>query len=278
MLISLAVTGCSTIAPALTAPERTQAIEASKYATSLFNRGDYAEAAAQYKRALLLERSIENEEGIAVNLINLSIVLQRMGDNAAALSSLAQIINDRLLQFPAGRVAEAAFRTAVIMSETGDVKGASVALQLAREKCPPSGCVLAGKLLNVQAQLSSLDKDFAGALTLATQALEVNRRQGDSAEEANSLRLLGAALLELGSSDAAQKVILEALAIDKSLLQAHKIMRDLSLLGRVASSKGAVNEAAVYYQRAIAVASAAGDRQTVAHLEQLVKGLLAGGR
>ncbi|MGC2518754.1 MAG: hypothetical protein WA373_06570 [Burkholderiales bacterium] len=46
--------------------------------------GENALAPSQYRHALEIERSIEHEDDIAVNLVNLSIAYQRPGDDAAA--------------------------------------------------------------------------------------------------------------------------------------------------------------------------------------------------
>lgn len=264
---------CGTVAPVPVAPLRMQAIDANKQAAALFERADYAAALAKYRQALTLERAIENENGIAINAINLSIVYQRLGEREDAHAALREILESRLLQFPAQRIAEAAFRSAVLLLEAEDVAAASAALARARAACAEPGCGLAGHLLNVQAQIALLGKDYAGARALADQALAINRQRAETAELANSLRLLGAALLELEQTEAAQRAMTESLALDKNLSEPSKILRDLRLLGRIAAARGAKEEAKTYYERALAVARAAGDRQAAVELEHLVRGL-----
>jgi len=269
---ALALLGaCSSVAPVRTAPQRMQAIEANKQAAALFERADYGGAVAKYREALMLERAIENEDGIAIDLINLSIAYQRLGNRDAAHAALREILESPFLRFPVQRIAEAAFRSAVLLLEAEDVAAASGALARARAACVEPGCALTGHLLNVQAQIFLLGKDFAGARALAEQALGINRQRGETAEQANSLRLMGAALLELDQKDAAQRAVIESLAIDKGLSQPVKILRDLRLLGRIAAAREAKEEARGYHERALAVARATGDREATADLERLVR-------
>jgi len=57
-----------------------------------------------------------------------------------------------------------------------------------------------------------------------------------------------------------------------------KIFRDLVLLGRAAKAQGKTEEAAQYLGRALAVASAAGDRNAVAEVQSLMAAAPASGR
>lgn len=274
LIILAAAAGCAgqggAPQPALPA-KRLQAIEANNRATQLAQRGDYAAAAGEYRRALEIERSTENEDAIAANLINLSIVYQRMGDRNAARAAVAEILNDTTLRFPQGRVAEAALRSAILLADERQPEAAAQALERARAACPGS-CALAGKIDNVAAQLALLQGQHDAARAAANRALGANRSRGDREEIANSLRLLGAAALESGRPAEVEPPAREALEIDKQLAVPSKIFRDLVLLGRAAKAAGRTEEAAQYLGRALAVARAAGDRGAVAEAQSLMAG------
>jgi len=251
--------------------KRLQAIEVNNRATQLAQRGDYAAAAGEYRRALEIERSTENEDGIAANLINLSIVYQRMGDRNAARAAVAEILNDTALRFPPGRVAEAALRSAILLADERQPEAAAKALERARAACP-GACALRGKMDNVAAQLALLQGQPEAARTAASRALGENRSRNDREETANSLRLLGAVALESGKPAEAAPLAAEALDIDKQLAVPAKIFRDLVLLGRAAKASGRTDEASQYLGRALAVARAAGDRNAVAEVQSLMAG------
>ena len=54
-----------------------RAIEYNQNATKALENGDYEKALAYYMEALKVNRSIENTEGIAVNLINMAVLYQK---------------------------------------------------------------------------------------------------------------------------------------------------------------------------------------------------------
>ena len=268
--VVLLVVGCASPAPLL-APRKAQAIEANSRGAVLFSRGDYAGAIEQYRHALDFERSIENEDGIASNLINLSIAYQRLGDGAAARAAVEEILDNPYLRFPAPRVAEAALRKAILLLEARDVDAASQWLERTRSGCAQADCPLGGKILNVQAQLALLKTDYTGARDAATRALAANRARSDREEIANSLRLLGAALIEIRRSEEVGPLLNEALAIDKDLALPPKIFRDLVLLGRAAMARNLTGDAAAFFRRASAVARSLSDPAALAEADGLLQ-------
>src|SRR6266850_1761911 len=236
-----AVAGCASAPPAQPA-KRQQATEANVRATVAFQRGDYAGAIAEFTRALEIERSIENEDGVAANLINLSITYQRAGERDKARAAIAEVLDNPVMRFPQPRVAEAALRSAVLLAEERKIETAAKMLERSRAACG-RGCALSGKIDNVEAQLALLDGKHDAARAAAQRALSANRSRGDREEIANSLRLLGAAALESGRPAEAAPLANEALEIDKQLAVPAKIFRDLVLLGRAARARGQAEEA-----------------------------------
>lgn len=269
ILASLAFSGCATHAPA-PAARRVQAIEANHRGTALFQRGDYAGAVGQYRRALEIERSIEHEDGVAANLINLSIAYQRLGEREAARAAVAEILDRPLLAFPPRRIAEAALRDAILKVDAGDAEGAGRSLERARAACA-APCALNGKLFNMDAQLAFSRHDYAAARDSATRALAANRERADREEAANSLRLLGAVSLEDGTAPAGEPALREALDIDKDLALPPRILRDLILLGRAALARTDADQARSYFGRALSVAQAMRDQNAIAEITSLMQ-------
>jgi len=223
----------------------------------------------EFRRAVEIERSVENEDGVAANLINLSIARQRAGDRTAARAAVAEVLDSPLMHFPPGRVAEAALRSAILLTEEREVEGAAKALERSRSLCA-GRCPLTGKIDNVAAQLALLGGRNEEARAAAQRALSANRSRGDREEIANSLRLLGAAALALGKPAEVEPLAKEALEIDKQLAVPSKIFRDLVLLGRAAKARGNAEDAAQLLGRALAVARAAGDQAAVAEVQNLL--------
>jgi len=265
----LLLAGCASQAPALQPTKRLQAIEANNRGTAFFQRGDYAAAAAEFRRAVDIERSIENEEGVAANLINLSIAYQRAGEKAAARAAVAEILSSPLMRFPPERVAEAALRSAILLTEERDTDAAAKALERSRSLCA-GRCPLTGKIDNVAAQLALLGGRNDEAHAAAQRALSANRSRGDREEVANSLRLLGAAALAAGKPAEVEPLAKEALEIDKQLAVPSRIFRDLVLLGRAAKARGNAEDAVQLLGRALAVARAANDQTAIAEVQSLL--------
>ena len=265
----LLLAGCASQAPAPQPAKRTQAIEANNRGTTLFQRGDYAAAAAEFRRAVEIERSIENEDGVAANLINLSIAYQRAGDRSAARAAVAEVLDNPLMRFPPQRVAEAALRSAILLTEERQIDPAAKALERSRALCA-GRCPLTGKIDNVAAQHALLGGRHEEARVAAQRALAFNRSRGDREETANSLRLLGGSALAAGKPAEVEPLAREALEIDKQLALPTRIFRDLVLLGRAARARGNAEDAAQLLGRALAVARAAGDASAIAEVQSLL--------
>jgi len=260
---------CGSQPPAPQPAKRLQAIEANNRGSALFQRGDYAAAVAEFRRAVDLERSIENEDGVAANLINLSLAYQRAGERAAARAAVTEILDSPLMRFPPARVAEAALRSAILLTEERELEAAAKALERSRSLCA-GRCPLAGKIDNVAAQLALLGGRHEEARAAAQRALSANRSRGDREEVANSLRLLGGVALAAGRPAEVEPSVREALEIDKQLAAPGKIFRDLVLLGRAAKARGNSEDAAQLLGRALVVARASQDASAIAEVQALI--------
>ena len=257
--------GCAT-APVSDVPQppvQSRIADANTRAAVLVRVGDDAGAARQYEEALRLARSIEDADAIAAGAINLSIMQQRLGRDAAARESLSVVLDDKYLAFSERRRVQVELRRAILDLASRDANGATAWAQRARERCERVGCDLGAAILNVQA-LIALDAGRAeeGA-RLAQSAAAAARSRGDRAEEANSLRTIGRARAALGDPAGSIQPLEAALALDRELADPRKILVDLVELGQASLAKGDRDAARAYYERALTVGRAARDARSV---------------
>lgn len=252
-------TGCSSNPPALTEQQET-AIQFNQRGETAFRRGDYAQALQEYQGALAIHRSVENMAGIATELLNLSVVHRRLGDKAAAQTTLDQILADSSPAFSADQKAEAAYRKAGFYLDDGNDADAKSWVNKALEYC--HGCDAEGRLYNLMARMA-LASQPQDAMNHARRALALNKSAGDKNEEANSLRLIADAAFQSGDFKTAQQSYDDALRLDKDTGSAAKIALDLMGLGRSIARQGRRTEAVEYFQRAYSVSEGAGDTKAM---------------
>lgn len=257
MLVILA--SCGSNPPALS-PQQETAIHYNQRGRAAFEQGNYIEARTTYQQALAIHQSVENTDGIATELMNLSVVDRRLGDTAAAHAALGQIIHSSGLSFTSAQRAEAAYRKASFYLEDGNRNEAKTWADKALGLC--QGCGTEGRLYNLIARMS-LSANPQETLNLARRALAQNRNAGDKAEEANSLRLIADAAFATADFKTAQQFYGDALSLDKESSSAAKIALDLMGLGRSLAQQGKRNEAAEYFQRAYSVSKGMGDTKAM---------------
>jgi tetratricopeptide (TPR) repeat protein len=250
------IAGCGGAAPPRPSETQEAALAWNERGRVAYVRGDFTQALSNYREALALNRAVEDVDGMARELVNLATVYRRLGERAKANAALEEILAPGGIPFSAAQRAEATYHLALHAAEDGDAARArSLAVQAAA-LC--SGCAAEGAIGNFLAGFRLGAGDAVGAREQARRALEINRRLGDKAEEANSQRLLADAALRLKDIVAAAAAYQEALTLDKALGQPHKIAADLLGLGEVALAQGRGREAVDYFQRARAVAEVAG--------------------
>jgi len=266
----LAMTACAGNPPVLTEQQQ-DAIQFNQRGEAAFRRGDYAQALQEYQEALSIHRSVENVAGIATELLNLSVVYHRLGDKAAAQTTLDQILMDKSLAFSADQKAEAAYRKAGYYLDDGNETEAQSWVNKALEYC--HGCGAEGRLYNLMARvaLAGYPQD---AMNHARRALALNRSAGDKNEEANSLRLIADAAFKLEDFKTAQQSYDDALRLDKDTGAATKIALDLMGLGRSIARQGRRAEAVEYFQRAYSVSEGAGDAKAMGDAAAEMKRLI----
>jgi tetratricopeptide (TPR) repeat protein len=270
--VSLLLSSCfggSPDLPVLT-EQQAAAVQWNNQGHAAFKDGDYAQALAAYRKALEINRSTEDVDGIAMELVNISTVYDRLGDRTSSLNALDQILVPSGIPITPTRKAEAAYRKAVYFLEDGDDAQASAWSDKALVLCQNTGCPVEGRLFNLKARMA-LGKNPAAAITHAHHALVLNRSTGDKIEEANSLRLIADASLQSKDFATAQQFFDDALRLDKEAGSAAKIALDLMGLGRSLARQGRSVEAQEYFRRAYSVFESINDVRNMRAAEDMMK-------
>jgi tetratricopeptide (TPR) repeat protein len=231
-----------------------QATESNQRAQRAFQRGEYQAAAALYEQALQIDVAIENENGIAINTLNLARVNQVMGNSDLAQRLLNRLLEDKALHYAPTHLAAAAAQKALLRLQENDAAGATVWADKAADWCG-SDCRLSGVIDNVRAGISLRTNDADRALQLSERAASAN--SAVPLEHANSLRLMASARLLKNEPDAALKILEQALGMDKSLGLPEKIRQDLLLFAQAHEKLGQTGLAARYRDRAARIAATA---------------------
>ncbi|MBY0239605.1 MAG: tetratricopeptide repeat protein [Burkholderiaceae bacterium] len=259
-----ALAGCAT--PKALSPGQAQAVALNRQGMDSFAGGDMVRAQQAFEAALQLERAVENEEGIAVNLLSLAQCQQRLGKPERAVALLDQVLDGGALAFHPRHRAEAALQHALLAFQRQDLAAAERWQRDGAAIC--GGCAMAGKLRALGARLALQRGDAVDALKAAGDALASSG--DDTVEKANALRLQGAAHLALGQQPAAEAALLQALALDKDGGLPDKVLQDLQLLGHAGADPAVQRR---YWRRALAVAQAIGKAAAVEEIERALSAL-----
>jgi len=256
---ALTLAGCVSSAPKLTVQQEA-AIQYNQRGEAAFRQGDFALARDEFQKSLSIHRSVENLEGVAGELMNLSLVYRRLGNSSDAHAALDQILSGPGLAFDDKMRAEAAYRKASLYLDDADYATARDWAGRALDFC--RGCSAEGRIYNLQARMT-LSARPAGSMQLARRALTLNRSAGNKIEEANSHRLIADASYLTHDYLGAQAAYQAALQLDKESGAAEKIALDLMGLGRSLAQQGRRKEAVDYFQRAYLVSEGAGDTRAM---------------
>ncbi|MEW6720850.1 MAG: tetratricopeptide repeat protein [Thermodesulfobacteriota bacterium] len=244
----LAAAGCSGPAPIPVPAAKESAMAWNRRGLAAEKRGDRDGALSAFREALKIHRSIEDDSGAAVSLVNLARV-HRLGKELVParerIDEALPLVSPGDALFP-----EVAFEKGKIALAAGDLPAAEAwsGKAVAAGKGAPSG-----RMLNLLGRVLLLEGKGGEARPRAAAALEANRMAKDSAEEANSLRLLGDLAAAGGDRPEAEKLYLQALAVDKEIAESAKIAADLRALGAAAAARGDAERAIAFYGRAAEV-------------------------
>lgn len=88
----LLLIGCGAKHPILSDAHQS-AVKFNQRAESSFKNGDYENALRLYSEALKINRSIENIDGIAINIINMAATYRKLDDKDNAHKQIDEILN-----------------------------------------------------------------------------------------------------------------------------------------------------------------------------------------
>lgn len=255
-LSSLAA-GCGS-PPAKISPALENAVSYNHQGQQFFQSKDYSSALAYYSKALQVDKSIENTDGIALNLLNIAQTYLALNQVEAAQASLDEILGNTAGLIQTDRLAQAAIQKSIIFIRQTQPELASEWINRADALCGGS-CSQQGQILNIQARFALDEHQPDTAIDLANRALSIHQKMMAASEMANSLRLIGEGYLGKQLPDKAITFLQEALQLDKNQGLPLKISTDLLLLGM--AHKNTPHQSAVFFKRALAVSQAAGDSE-----------------
>ena len=248
-----------------------KAIDLNQRAGMAFRDGNYANAVALYSGALRVNRSIENADGIAIDLINISAVYRKMGDGEKAERAIEEILNSNTPGFGDGHLSEAAFMKALLRLDAGAVSEAEDWAKKSLSYCEKAKCGKDGRIYNLMARISLKKADYPAAVSQADKGLKLNKEHEDSEEAANSIRLMAEAKFLSGNHAEALRLYEDALSMDKSLALSGKIALDLMGAGNSLCEMGKNEEALSYFQRALEVSKSGGNDPLAAQAVEMVR-------
>lgn len=234
--------------------------------------GDLRAAIVAQQRALVAARSVEDDEGIALRILDLAALYRAGGEAGEAHATLTELLAEApSLAYPGRWRAEAARLAGLLALDGGDTAAATRWAARAFDICRAARCPDEGAIVNLQARAAFLAGDREGAIRLARTALPLNKSAKDEEETANSSRIIADAELGAGRHANAGRAFAAALALDKELGLEAKIVLDLIGLGNAARGEGRTREARDYFERARTVARSSGDAATAAQIDALLE-------
>ena len=226
-------------------------------------KGDVLEAERLLAESLRLSTSIEDNPAKARARINLARLYRLRPDPALAL-----------LETGSDFYAEAAQEKALIELPSDS----AVALAWSQKAVAAEKGTFMGRRLNLLGRIQMVRGDATATITL-TKALDLNRANGHAEEEANSLRMMGILARKHQSFVDAERLLTEALEIDKRIGVSTKVALDLEELSLTALASGATDKAITCLRRAHEVNLGSGrTRQAAANLTTLADICRSAGR
>src|SRR5512133_316284 len=260
MALSLVLAGCFGGKTALVRSESQQRAESTLSRGVLAEqKGNYPEAEKLLTEALATSSSIEDNPLRMTALINLARLSRLQKDLPKADQYMTQALT--LVTTDSPLFAEAAHEKALLELTRGNP---ATALDWAQKAIAAEQGNLRGSRRNLAGRIQLALGNWSAADALARSALDDNRAAHHAEEEANSLRILGIVARNENKFSEGERLLREALSIDKRIGKSGKIAADLEELAKTSQSAGKMKESADYLERAFEVNLAAGrSRQAV---------------
>lgn len=246
-------------------------VKFNQKAESAFKKGDYENALRLYNEALKINRSIENIDGIAINIINMTATYRKLSDKGNAHKQLDEILNTSPTTYSPLHLSEAAFLKAMLYFDEKNYDKTLEWTDKALSFCQSLQCSNIGKIYNLKGRTYLKKVDILSALFYTNKGLEINKSIENKQEEANSLRILAEAKLMNNEYDEAKKFYENALSIDKTLGLSKKITQDLMGIGNIFLRQGNCELATVYFKRALSVSENKGDNEGIVKVKEMIE-------
>ena len=187
-------------------------------------QGDHAAARPLFEESLAVLRELGDTRGVAFSLLNLGMVANGQGDEAAR-SLLAE--------------------AATLSRQAGDP------------------WLESGSLFHLGRAAYTLG-DYSEARTALERSVRLAKEVGDLRLRANPLTILATIMLEQGDLDEAQSLFEEALAIQRELGDTWGVSSSLASLGAVALRQRGEAPARTFFEESLVIRRQAGDRDGIA--------------
>lgn len=243
LTLTTLLSGCfSGGAPALS-PTVRRIQEMNERALHSVEKQRFDDARTVLDEALRLATSLDDGQQQTLTLINLARLERRLG----RLQQAEPLLERARRAAATGYAADLAQETALLMIARNHLpeaeRWAEIALQEERGD-------LTGRRLNLLARIALLNGDEPKALRLAEQALGVCSAPAMAEERANALRIIGQLKVREKRFDEAERLLNEALTLDRRQERPLKIAADLEALAQLMDLKGQAEQGREYRQRA----------------------------
>lgn len=253
LIFILIAFGCSSTPPPNLSLTHEKSIRTNDEAHSAYIKGDYLKALNLYEKALKISRSVEDLDGIAINLINIAVTHRKLENFDKAHLAVDGILNPEYGGYSNILRSEATYIKALLFTDKKEAEMADSILASGLILCQKSRCKNEGKIYNLKSRIALIKSEPIVAEEMAKEGLAINKKSGNLKEVANSFRLIGDAALMQKDINKARTNYKEALKLDKNLGLSRKIVQDLIGLGDSLFVEENVIFAKQFYKRALVV-------------------------
>lgn len=237
-----------------------EAIEYNQRGVNAVLAGNYDRAVIEFQRSLKLNTSIDNQNGVCINLLNLGrvyLAADRFDDARPVLERALQLglnnLNDQLM------LSEAYASLARYYYLTGNNNDAIDVSEKAAAIDRKQGYHTIGNRLNIMGLAYKESNRPEEAEKAFNEALALSKGYARPADTADSFRGLGDIWIERGDYQKAGELYENALSIDKKMGDSAKISIDLSNLGALNLKINDTKKALDFFIRAYEIDSSRGD-------------------
>lgn len=271
-LLSTVFFGCAYTKPPEISKIQIEAIDFNQRGVLAVEAQKYDKALVEFKIALQLNTSVDNQKGIAINLLNLGrlyLLIERFDDAKTTFDKVVNIgigLNDQFI-LSEGYASLGRYYYIIGNNNKDAIDNMEMAAAIDRKQ----GSHTIGNRLNIIGMAYKADNKPGDAEKVFNDALQLNKGYDMRADIADSLRGLGDIWIDKGDYKKAGDFYENALAIDKKLGLSAKISIDLSNLGTLSLRGNDTKKALDFFLRAYAVdSSRENDKRPLKLLDKII--------